>query len=114
MNVIDDYLDTINSLQRPALERIRVVVHRLAPDAVETIGYGMPVFKYKGKYLIGFAGFKNHMSIFPGANPVEATKAKLAHFKTAKGTIQFTLDNPLPDDILEEVIHESMNNIKNR
>ncbi len=80
------------------------VVKQVAPDAVDTIGYGMPVLKQNGKYLIGFSAFKNHMSIFPGANPVATTQAKLEGFKTAKGTIQFTVDHQIPDAVLVEII----------
>lgn len=114
MTVIDEYLANVNEPQRVALEHVRSVIKKVAPDAVDTIGYGMPVLKYKGKYLIGFAPFKNHMSIFPGGNPAAITMAKLANFKTSKGTIQFTLNNPIPDSLLIEIVEECLNNISNR
>jgi uncharacterized protein YdhG (YjbR/CyaY superfamily) len=114
MSVIDDYLATIDEPKRTTLAHIRSFIKQIVPDAVETIGYGMPVFKYHDKYLIGFAAFKNHMSIFPGANPVATTKAKLQGYRLSKGTIQFTIDHQLPDDILAEIVNECVKNISNR
>lgn len=104
MSVIDDYLKKLDPAQRAELERVRQVVKQIVPGAEETIGYGMPVFKHNKKYLIGMSGFKNHMSIFPGAGPIAELQDKLGKYKTSKGTIQFTLDNPLPNSLLKEIV----------
>ena len=104
MSVIDDYLKDVAEPQRQQLERIRRIVKQTVPDAEEVISYGMPGFKYNKKYLIGFAEFKDHMSIFPASNPVETLKDKLSKFKISKGTIQFTIDNPVPEPIIKEVL----------
>lgn len=102
--MIDDYFKTLTPAERAALERIRKIVKKVAPQAEEIISYGMPGFKYRGKYLVGFAAFKQHLSIFPTAEPVEALKDKLQEFVTAKGTVQFTLDKPLPEEIIVELV----------
>lgn len=104
MNIVDKYLDGIDKDQKIELERIRKIIHKTVPEAEEVISYGMPVYKYNKKYLIGFAAFKNHMSVFPGAEAVETMSKKLTKYKLSKGTIQFTLTNPLPDIILVEMI----------
>jgi uncharacterized protein YdhG (YjbR/CyaY superfamily) len=104
MTVVDDYLKKADPVQRDALEHVRSVIKQIAPDAEEVITYGMPGFKYNGKYLISFAGFKDHMSVFPGADPVATLADKLKPFKTSKGTVQFTLEKPLPDDLLIEIV----------
>lgn len=104
MTVIDDYLQKVEPAQREALERVRRICMEVVPDAEDTIGYGMPVLKYKGKYLIGFCQFKNHMSVFPGAGALETMHAKLDGYITSKGTIQFTLEKPLSEAIITEMI----------
>ena len=105
MSEIDSYLTkTATDSQREKLEHVRALVKEWVPDAEETIGYGIPVLKLNGKYLIGFAAFKNHMSIFPGAAPVADLEEKLAGFKLSKGTIQFTEDNLIPDALLKEIV----------
>lgn len=104
MSVVDEYLAKVAKPERSELERIRLLIKEAVPDAKEVITYGMPGFKYKGKYLIAFAEFKHHLSIFPGASTVETLSGQLGDFKTSKGTVQFTLDHPLPDEIIHKVL----------
>lgn len=104
MSVMDDYLNKLGEPERAALERVRRIVKTVVPGAEEVITYAMPGFKYKGKYLIAFAPFKDHLSVFPGSSAPEALKDKLGGFKQSKGTIQFTLDNPLPEEIIKELV----------
>lgn len=104
MSEIDEYLSKVDAPQRAELERIRKIVKQTAPDAEEVITYGMPGFKYKKKYLIAYAPFKDHMSIFPGSATSPSLKAKLSGFKQSKGTIQFTLENSIPKSILLEIV----------
>ena len=104
MGVVTDYLNTLGEAEKNALERIQAIVTQIAPEAEEVITYGMPGYKYKGKYLISFAAFKDHLSIFPGAEAIEALKDKLEGFALSKGTIQFTLENQLPTEIVQEIV----------
>jgi len=106
MATVNDYLTSITPEQRMHYERIKAVVLRLVPDAEETISYGMPTFKYREKPLLYFGAFKNHMSVFPTPQPVldMQTQGKLTEFKVSKGTVQFTTDKPLPEEILEQMI----------
>jgi uncharacterized protein YdhG (YjbR/CyaY superfamily) len=104
MTVIDEYLQSVAPSEKAELERIRKIVHDTAPAAEEVITYSMPGFKYMGKYLISFAAFKDHLSIFPGSDPVGALKDTLKDNITGKGTIQFTLDAPLSDEVIQEIV----------
>lgn len=104
MNEVDKYIQALKPVQRKALEHIRLVVKEQLPEVTESISYGMPVFKYRDKYLIGYAAFKNHLSIFPGSGPVELLSKKLEGYKLSKGTVQFTVEKPLPDSLLIEII----------
>ena len=70
MSVVDDYLKNLPEPQKAELERIRKIVKQTVPEAEEVISYGVPGFKYKGKYLITFAAFKDHLSLFPGSAPI--------------------------------------------
>jgi len=104
MSVIDDYLQNVPSAEKAELERIRKIVHDAAPTAEEVITYSMPGFKYMGKYLISFAAFKDHLSIFPGSEPVGVLKDALKDNITGKGTIQFTPEKPLSDEVIREIV----------
>jgi uncharacterized protein YdhG (YjbR/CyaY superfamily) len=104
MTVIDEYLKNVNEAERSELERIRGIVKQVAPEAEEVISYGMPGFKYRGKYLVGFNAFRGHLSLFPTARPVEVLKDKLQGFKLSKGTVQFTPTNSIPESIIRELL----------
>ncbi|HSX02219.1 MAG TPA: DUF1801 domain-containing protein [Candidatus Saccharimonadia bacterium] len=104
MSVIDDYLQQVEPPQRAELERVRRIIQQVAPEAVETISYAMPAFKYRGKYLAAFAAFKDHLSLFPTAEPVAALQTRLGDFATSKGTIQFTIDKPLPEPLIRDLM----------
>lgn len=112
MNEVDKYLSSINSKQKTELERIRKIIHKTIPEAEEVISYGMPVYKYNKKYLIGMAAFNNHMSVFPGSGPIESIKSKLKDYKISKGTIQFTLDKPIPDNLIKQIIEYRIKEIE--
>jgi uncharacterized protein YdhG (YjbR/CyaY superfamily) len=104
MGVIDTEFSKLNHEDRTALEKVRMIVHKTVPSAEEVITYGMPGYKYKGKYLISFGAFKDHLSIFPGSETIAAHKALLKNYQTSKGTIKFTKDNQLSDELLRKII----------
>lgn len=102
MSVIDEYLKNATPPQRKELNRIRRIAKEIVPEAEEVKSYGIPTLKYRGKYLIYFAAFKNHMSVFAIINPVREKLKK--DYKVSKGTVQFTEAKPLPEDILREMV----------
>jgi len=100
---IDEYIAVQPAEVQPLLQAIRRTIHEAAPDAQETISYQMPAFK-QDKILIWFAAFKNHISIFPKVKVIDAFKKQLAPYKTSKGTIQFPIDEPLPLDLIADIV----------
>jgi len=112
MSVVDDLLATVAAPDRAALEHIRAVIHRTVPAAEEVMTYGMAGFKYRNKYLVAFAAFKDHLSLFPGAIP-DDVDPRLAAFKTSKGTLQFTVDTPIPDELIIELLRTRIEAIDN-
>lgn len=101
---IDEYLSKVEPQQRAELERIRALVKQLVPSAEETMSYGMPTLKYKNRALVYFTASKKHMSFFPSSWAIEELKDKLTGYKTSEHVIQFTLENPLPDALIEELV----------
>lgn len=103
-NSVQEYLQSASPDARNKLTQIRELVKSLAPDATEKIAYGIPTFVLNGN-LIHYGAFKNHISLFPGGGAVtNHFAAELAGYKTAKGTVQFPLDQPLPLDLIEKII----------
>jgi uncharacterized protein YdhG (YjbR/CyaY superfamily) len=101
---IDEYIRTFPVDTQAILEKMRQSIHKAAPDAVETMSYGMPTFNLNGKHLVFFAGWKHHISLYPIPAGDGAFQQKISHYKKAKGTIQFPLDKPLPYDLVEKIV----------
>jgi uncharacterized protein YdhG (YjbR/CyaY superfamily) len=101
---IDEYISTFPGEIQAVLEKVRQAIHHAAPEAAETISYGMPTFDLNGKHLVFFAGWKHHISLHPLPAGDEAFQQELAHSKRAKGTIQFPLDKPIPYDFVEHIV----------
>lgn len=100
---VDGYLARVPEPARGTLKKVRAVIRSAAPrDAVETISYSIPMFKYKGQ-LVGFAAFANHCSLFPGGI-VDEFRDELTSYKTSKGTIQFPVDKPLPAALIKRLV----------
>ena len=105
MSEIDDYLVTVAPDQRAALERVVDLARRTVPDAVDGRSYGMPALKYAGKGLIGILAAKDHLSVFPfSPTAVDAVRDRLPGFSLSKGTIRFSVDQPLPDDVVRDLV----------
>ena len=99
-----EYVAELSSSQKSIFQRIQNIVMAIAPDAELVMSYGIPTFKYRGKILLHVGAFKDHMSIFPGSEATQKFADRLRGYKISKGTIQFTVDNPLPDEILREIV----------
>jgi uncharacterized protein YdhG (YjbR/CyaY superfamily) len=101
---VEAYLARLPEAQREALERLRRQVKAAAPKATEAIRYGMPTFVHEGS-LVHMAAFRDHCSFFPGSGDVtRALKSHLAGFETAKGTIRFTPEKPLPAALVKRIV----------
>src|SRR5574337_674317 len=104
---VDAYLSARPSAQAAALGHLRDVVRRLVPEAVETISHGLPTFKLGRHSLLSYAGWKAHCSIYPLTVAfVAAHEAELAGFRGTKGSIHFTPQRPLPDELLASLRSE--------
>jgi len=104
MHEVDAYLSRVPEPARATLAKIRALIRSaVPPEATEGISYGMPAFKYKG-WLIGYAAFKNHCGLFPGASVIEDFAQELAAYPTSKGTIQFPQDKPMPATLVKKIV----------
>ena len=105
VKAVEAYLAKVPEPARGTLEKMRAMIRAVAPkEATEGISYGMPAFKYR-KPLAGYAAFKDHCSLFPmSAAVIAAMKDELANYVTAKGTIQFALEKPMPMALVKKIV----------
>jgi uncharacterized protein YdhG (YjbR/CyaY superfamily) len=101
---IDDYIAGFPKEVQTLLQQVRNAIKKAAPAAEERISYGIPAFNLNNRYLIYFAGFKNHISVYPAPRGSEEFKEKLAQYKGGKGTVQFPLDKPLPLGLISQIV----------
>jgi len=107
---VDDYLAPLPEDQRAALEKLRETIKAAAPEAAESISYGIPSFKYKGRPLIHFGAAKKHCAIY-GLVP-DAYKDELKQYDTSKGTIRFPADKPLRETLVRRLVKARIDEIE--
>ena len=100
---VDEYLATFPPETKILLKKIRATIKAAAPQAEEMISYGIAGYKYHG-ILIYFAGFTNHVSMYPAPRGTEIFKKELSRYKGGKGTVQFPLDKPLPLKLITRIV----------
>lgn len=104
---VAEYLDSFPKDTQSTLQTLRATIKdQLPKDSEEVISYNIPCFKINGKYLVYFAAFKDHISLYPFTRELESHfKDQIKDFKTSgKGTIQFPLDKPLPLPLIKQII----------
>ena len=100
---IDDYIAGFPAEVREILEKIRSTIRKAAPDAEETINYGIPTFTLNGN-LVHFAGFKNHIGFYPTPSGIEKFREELLAYEGAKGSVQFPLDKRMPFGLISKIV----------
>ena len=102
---IDEYIAGFPAQTQKGLEQIRAVVRKTVPGAGEAISYGIPAFNVNGRYLVYFAGYKRHISIYPVPSGNKEFEKDFAPYNTSgKGTIQFPLDEPVPISLVTKIV----------
>lgn len=110
---IDEYIAAFPDAVRLPLNEVRAVIRHAAPDAVETIKYGIPTF-VQGENLVHFAGHRNHIGFYPAPSGIAAFRKALSGYKGAKGSVQFPLDEPMPVKLIARIVKFRVKEAKGR
>lgn len=98
---------------RKVLRQIRATIRRAAPGAVEHFSYGIPGFRFNGEPLLWYAGWKEHTSLYPITRGMRrGNAAALKRYQTSKGTVRFSLDEPLPAAFVKRLVKARIAEIK--
>ena len=100
---INEYIAGYPEDVRNILEKIRQIIRTAAPEAVETMNYGIPTFVYGGN-LVHFAAYKNHIGFYPAPSGIEKFKEEISPYEWAKGSVQFPLEKPIPFDLIQRIV----------
>ena len=102
---IDEYVAALPADRRAVLEELRQTIRAAAPEAKETIAYQMPAFTSHGRFLVSFAAYRRHYSLFPASGAVrEALGAELTPYLSGKATVRFRADDRIPAKLVTRIV----------
>ena len=104
MNPIDHYIATFPAPVQELLQQVRQAILQAAPGAEESISYAMPAYKLKGKALVYFAGYKNHIGFYATPTGHTAFAEDLSKYKQGKGSVQFPVTEPMPLELIKRIV----------
>lgn len=100
----DEYIAGFPDDIQLILNKIRAIIKQTAPEAEESIAYGMPAYKLEGKVLVYFAGFKNHIGFYATPSGHTEFAKELSKYKQGKGSVQFPLNQPIPYELIAQIV----------
>jgi len=101
---VDEYIGTYPEDVQAILRRVRSAIRKALPGAEEAISYQIPTYKLHGGYVVYFAAWKEHFSLYPASSRLPAAfEDDLASYKISKGTIRFPLSEPVPVKLIEGI-----------
>lgn len=101
---VDQYISSFPKETQLQLKNIRQIILSNAPEAIESIAYGMPAYKSNKKPLVYFGGFAKHIGFYATPTGHQKFKSQLASYKQGKGSVQFPLNQPLPIKLIEDLV----------
>jgi uncharacterized protein YdhG (YjbR/CyaY superfamily) len=107
VSAVDVYIAKQASEVQAVLQHVRRIIRKVLPRAEETISYQIPTYKLDGQYVVYFAGWKKHWSLYPITEPARAKLGSaLASYELSKGTVRFSLADPVPVSLVERIVKE--------
>lgn len=104
MDPISQYISQFPPEVQERLNRMRELIRSHAPEAVESISYGMPAYKLHKRPLVYFAGYAKHIGFYATPSGHEAFAGRLTGYKQGKGSVQFPLSEPLPEELIRDIV----------
>lgn len=101
---INEYIAGFPEETQKILNQVRATIKKVAPRAEEKISYAIAAFTLNKMDLIYFAGYKNHIGLYPVPRGTEEFKKELSVFKGGKSTVQFPLDKPIPLRLITKIV----------
>ena len=102
-STVDEYFSDFTEMAQVKLQELREIIKDAAPQAKEVISYNMPAFKQNG-ILVYYAAYQNHMGFYPTPSGITTFESRLTHYKYSKGAIQFPIDQPLPKELIQDIL----------
>ncbi|MCK6211365.1 DUF1801 domain-containing protein [Georgenia sp. EYE_87] len=113
MSTVDEVIAEVPSPSREILQHVIDIARRLAPDAKDGVSYGMPALRVAGKPFVSVVAAAKHLSLFPfSPAAIDTVRDALEGYSLSKGTVRFTAEHPLPDDVVERLLRARLAEIR--
>jgi uncharacterized protein YdhG (YjbR/CyaY superfamily) len=99
---IDSFIAQFPIATQKIMNKVRATIQKAAPEATETINYGIPTFQLHGN-LVHFSAYEHHIGFYPGPAGIAHFQNEIANYKSAKGSVQFPLNAPIPCDLITKI-----------
>ena len=107
---VDDYIATFPTETKAVLSEVRRAIHEVVPGAGERISYGIPTITVADRALVSFAGWKRHVALYPAPSGDEELQSVLAPYLTGASTVKFPLNDPIPYDVVKQLVRQHVVN----
>jgi uncharacterized protein YdhG (YjbR/CyaY superfamily) len=107
---VDEYIASFPTDVQEKLQHVRRAMRAAAPGTEEAISYGIPTFMLDGRYLMYFAGWKRHISVYPIPAVDAQLGEEISRYKSGKGTLRFPLTKPIPYELIGRLVAAAMRN----
>jgi uncharacterized protein YdhG (YjbR/CyaY superfamily) len=104
LTTVEEYIAGFPQEVRAILEEVRTTIQTAAPEAEESISYGMPAYKLNGRPLVYFAGYQKHIGFYATPTGHAAFSEEMSKYKQGKGSVQFPIDEPMPLDLISRMV----------
>ncbi|MFO1520553.1 MAG: DUF1801 domain-containing protein [Kiritimatiellia bacterium] len=102
-NVVDEYIARFPEETGKRLQLMREAIRSKATGAEECICYGIPTFTWRGKNLVHFAAWKEHIGFYPTSSGIKAFQTELGRFEVSRGTVRFPNEERLPTSLIKRI-----------
>ena len=107
---VDEYIASFPTDVQTKLQDVRRAIRKAAPGTDEAISYGIPTLMLDGRYLMYFAGWKRHISVYPIPAVDAQLDREIEPYKAGKGTLRFPLTDLIPYDLIGRLVAAAMRN----
>ena len=99
---VEEYIEQLPPIAKAKIKELRAILKSLAPEAKEDLKWGKPVFE-SNTILFAYAAHKAHLSFIPTGPALKPFEKELTGFTTKKDSVQFLLENPLPEKLIRKI-----------
>lgn len=102
-NNVDEYIASAPEEIQAKLKELRKIIKQVAPDAKESISYGIAFYAYRGR-LVYFGLQKKHIGLYIPPPIIKNHKNDLKDYVTTKSAVHFSLSQKLPAVLIKKLV----------